>query len=116
MTVADNVCAGVEVQATPRRAKNFAERYLGIFGLTDFVDRYPARLSGRPAAARGPRAHGGGALGHLYVRRAHEARSMPTLRARSRQNMLDLFDVCNRTVLYVSHDIDKRAACASASA
>ena len=30
-----------------------------------------------------------------YLKSAHE------------QNMLDLFDVCNRTVLYVSHDIDE---------
>lgn len=29
------------------------------------------------------------------------------LKSALEQNMLDLFDVCNRTVLYVSHDIDE---------
>ena len=43
--------------------KKLAERYLGIFGLADFVDRYPARLSGgqqqRVALARMVAAHPG---------------------------------------------------------
>ena len=46
MTVADNVCAGVEDAGDAAVRKKLAERYLGIFGLADFADRYPARLSG----------------------------------------------------------------------
>ena len=46
MTVADNVCAGVEDAGDASARKKLAECYLGIFGLADFADRYPARLSG----------------------------------------------------------------------
>ena len=46
MTVADNVCAGVKDAGDAAARKKLAERYLGIFGLADFADRYPARLSG----------------------------------------------------------------------
>ena len=46
MTVADNVCAGVKDAGDAAARKKLAERYLGIFGLSDFADRYPARLSG----------------------------------------------------------------------
>lgn len=46
MTVADNVCAGVKDAGDAAARKQLAERYLGIFGLADFADRYPARLSG----------------------------------------------------------------------
>ena len=43
MTVADNVCAGVKDAGDAAARKKLAERYLGIFGLADFADRYPAR-------------------------------------------------------------------------
>lgn len=46
MPVADNVCAGVKDAGDAAARKKLAERYLGIFGLADFADRYPARLSG----------------------------------------------------------------------
>lgn len=46
MTVADNVCAGVKGAGDAAARKRLAERYLGIFGLADLADRYPARLSG----------------------------------------------------------------------
>lgn len=63
MTVADNVCAGVKDAGDAAARKKLAERYLGIFGLADFVDRYPARLSGgqqqRVALARMVAAHPG---------------------------------------------------------
>ena len=72
MTVADNVCAGVKDAGDAAARKKLAERYLGIFGLADFADRYPAAPLGRSAATRGACAHGGGASGHFYVRRAHE--------------------------------------------
>lgn len=71
MTVADNVCAGVKDAGDAAARKMLAERYLGIFGLSDFADRYPARLSGgqqqRVALARMVAAHLA-----FYVRRAHE--------------------------------------------
>lgn len=106
MTVADNVCAGVEGAGDAAARKKLAERYLGIFGLADFADRYPARLSGgqqqRVALARMVAAHPG-----IFMFDEPMSALDAYLKSAVEQNMLDLFDVCNRTVLYVSHDIDE---------
>lgn len=106
MTVADNVCAGVKDAGDTAARKKLAERYLGIFGLADFTDRYPARLSGgqqqRVALARMVAAHPG-----IFMFDEPMSALDSYLKSALEQNMLDLFDVCNRTVLYVSHDIDE---------
>lgn len=106
MTVADNVCAGVKDAGDAAARKRLAERYLGIFGLADFADRYPARLSGgqqqRVALARMVAAHPG-----IFMFDEPMSALDSYLKSALEQNMLDLFDVCNRTVLYVSHDIDE---------
>ena len=106
MTVADNVCAGVKDTGDAAARKKLAERYLGIFGLADFTDRYPARLSGgqqqRVALARMVAAHPG-----IFMFDEPMSALDSYLKSALEQNMLDLFDVCNRTVLYVSHDIDE---------
>ena len=106
MTVADNVCAGVKDAGDAAARKKLAERYLGIFGLADFVDRYPVRLSGgqqqRVALARMVAAHPG-----IFMFDEPMSALDAYLKSALEQNMLDLFDVCNRTVLYVSHDIDE---------
>ncbi len=106
MTVADNVCAGVKDAGDAVARKRLAERYLGIFGLADFADRYPARLSGgqqqRVALARMVAAHPG-----IFMFDEPMSALDSYLKSALEQNMLDLFDVCNRTVIYVSHDIDE---------
>ena len=106
MTVADNVCAGVKDAGDAAARRQLAERYLGIFGLADFADRYPARLSGgqqqRVALARMVAAHPG-----IFIFDEPMSALDSYLKSALEQNMLDLFDVCNRTVLYVSHDIDE---------
>ena len=106
MTVADNVCAGVKDAGDAAARKKLAERYLSIFGLADFADRYPARLSGgqqqRVALARMVAAHPG-----IFMFDEPMSALDAYLKSALEQNMLDLFDVCNRTVLYVSHDIDE---------
>lgn len=106
MTVADNVCAGVKGVGDAAARKKLAESYLGIFGLADFADRYPARLSGgqqqRVALARMVAAHPG-----IFMFDEPMSALDSYLKSALEQNMLDLFDVCNRTVLYVSHDIDE---------
>ena len=106
MTVADNVCAGVKGVGDAAARKKLAESYLGIFGLADFADRYPARLSGgqqqRVALARMVAAHPG-----IFMFDEPMSALDSYLKSALEQNMLDLFDMCNRTVLYVSHDIDE---------
>ena len=68
--------------------------------------RYPARLSGgqqqRVALARMVAAHPG-----IFMFDEPMSALDSYLKSALEQNMLDLFDVCNRTVLYVSHDIDE---------
>lgn len=106
MSVSDNVCAGVRHAGDAAARKKLAERYLGIFGLADFAERYPARLSGgqqqRVALARMVAAHPG-----IFMFDEPMSALDSYLKSALEQNMLDLFGVCNRTVLYVSHDIDE---------
>ena len=106
MTVADNVCAGLEDGVDAASRKDLARRYLAIFGMADFADRYPARLSGgqqqRVALARMIAARPG-----IYMFDEPFSALDSYLKSALEQNMLDLFDVVGRTVLYVSHDIDE---------
>ena len=62
MSVADNVCAGMDAGVPAAQRAELARRYLQIFGMADYADRYPARLSGgqQQRVARAP--------GHLHVR------------------------------------------------
>ena len=67
MTVADNVCAGVRVQATPRRVATC--RALPGYLWTGRFCRPLSRASlGRPAAACGACSHGAAHPGIFYVR------------------------------------------------
>ena len=109
MTVIDNVCAGMTgADALQDKAarRRLAMRYLGIFGVADLADRYPTRLSGgqqqRVALARMVAAHPG-----IYMFDEPMSALDAYLKSALEQNMLDLFDVVGRTVLYVSHDIDE---------
>ena len=106
MTVADNVCAGVPNPGDRGARRELAKRYLGIFGMADYADRYPTRLSGgqqqRVALARMIAAHPG-----IFMFDEPMSALDAYLKSALEQNMLDLFEVCDRTVLYVSHDIDE---------
>ena len=106
MTVADNVCAGVPRPGDAAARRALARRYLEIFGMAEYADRYPARLSGgqqqRVALARMIAAHPG-----IFMFDEPMSALDAYLKSALEQNMLDLFSVCNRTVLYVSHDIDE---------
>ena len=106
MTVADNVRAGMDAGVPAAQQIEDAHRYLAIFGMADFADRYPARLSGgqqqRVALARMIAAHPG-----IFMFDEPFSALDSYLKSALEQNMLDLFSVVNRTVLYVSHDIDE---------
>ena len=106
MTVADNVRAGMDSSVPVERQREDARRYLAIFGMADFADRYPARLSGgqqqRVALARMIAARPG-----IYMFDEPFSALDSYLKSALEQNMLDLFSVVGRTVLYVSHDIDE---------
>ena len=106
MTVADNVCAGMDGGLSVQERRRLAGRYLGIFGMAEFADRYPARLSGgqqqRVALARMIAAHPS-----IYMFDEPFSALDSFLKSALEQNMLDLFSVLGRTVLYVSHDIDE---------
>mgnify|MGYP000333954059 CR=1 FL=1 len=87
-------------------AEKVAKHYLEQVGMSDKLKQYPATLSGgqqqRVALARMVAAHPG-----IFMFDEPMSALDSYLKSALEQNMLDLFDVCNRTVLYVSHDIDE---------
>ena len=102
MTALQNVCAGMPGPARDDRALRFLE----IFGVSTLADRYPSQLSGgqqqRVALARMLAAR----PGILMFDEPFSALDS-YLKSALEQNLLDVFSVVNRTVLYVSHDIDE---------
>ena len=107
MSVADNVCAGMgDGAGTTADRRALARRYLSIFGMAEYADRYPARLSGgqqqRVALARMIAARPA-----IYMFDEPFSALDSFLKSALEQNMLDLFSVVGKTVLYVSHDIDE---------
>ena len=102
MTALQNVCAGMPGSARDDRALRFLE----IFGVSALADRYPSQLSGgqqqRVALARMLAAR----PGILMFDEPFSALDS-YLKSALEQNLLDVFSVVNRTVLYVSHDIDE---------
>ena len=102
MTALQNVCAGMPGRARDDRALRFLE----IFGVSALADRYPSQLSGgqqqRVALARLLAAR----PGILMFDEPFSALDS-YLKSALEQNLLDVFSVVNRTVLYVSHDIDE---------
>ena len=106
LTVLDNVRAGMAGSIGRDRQRADAMRFLEIFGVSDLAGRYPTRLSGgqqqrvalaRMLAAR-PRI--------LMFDEPFSALDA-YLKSALEQNLLDVFSVVRRTVLYVSHDIDE---------
>lgn len=102
MTALQNVCAGMPGPVRDDRALRFLE----IFGVSALADRYPSQLSGgqqqRVALARMLAAR----PGILMFDEPFSALDS-YLKSALEQNLLDVFSVVNRTVLYVSHDIDE---------
>lgn len=106
LSVADNVLAGVEGRLSREGRYELARRYLSIFGMAGYADRYPARLSGgqqqRVALARMLAARPA-----IYMFDEPFSALDSFLKSALEQNLLDLFSVIDSTVLYVSHDIDE---------
>ena len=107
-TALQNVTEGLIVARRMPKAKADAVgmKMLEKVGLADRADYYPRQLSGgqqqRVALARMVAAHPG-----IFMFDEPMSALDSYLKSALEQNMLDLFDVCNRTVLYVSHDIDE---------
>ena len=106
-TILENVelaltLTGVGHAECRQRAREALEKV----GLGEHVNKRPSQLSGgqqqRVALARMVAAHPG-----IFMFDEPMSALDSYLKSALEQNMLDLFDVCNRTVLYVSHDIDE---------
>ena len=106
LSVADNVLAGVEGRLSREGRDELARRYLSIFGMAGYADRYPARLSGgqqqRVALARMLAARPA-----IYMFDEPVSALDSFLKSALELNLLDLFSVIDSTVLYVSPDIDE---------
>ncbi|MGN0038779.1 MAG: sulfate/molybdate ABC transporter ATP-binding protein [Coriobacteriales bacterium] len=106
MTVAQNVAAGMPKGLPKDEVAARVKRYLGMFDLDGFQERYPMRLSGgqqqRVALARMLAAE----PDVLMLDEPFSALDSH-LKSGLEQNMLDVFDDYHGTILYVSHDIDE---------
>lgn len=106
MNVAQNVAAGMPKGLSKDEVASRVKRYLGMFDLDGFQDRYPLRLSGgqqqRVALARMLAAQ----PDILMLDEPFSALDAH-LKAGLEQNMLDVFESFEGTILYVSHDIDE---------
>jgi ABC-type nitrate/sulfonate/bicarbonate transport system ATPase subunit len=106
-TVLDNVVLGLEIGGVKKKeAQDIARPLLTTYGLGDFLDRYPAQLSGgmKQRAAL---------LRTILFNRDIILLDEPfgALDAQTREHMqewlLDLWDDFRKTVLFVTHDIDE---------
>jgi NitT/TauT family transport system ATP-binding protein len=106
-TVLDNVAFGLKMQGIPRRERRERARtLLGLVGLADFEDRYPAQLSGgmqqRVEIARV-------LINHPRVMLMDEP--FGALDAQTRLKMqellLDVWARVNTTIVFITHDIDE---------
>lgn len=106
-TILDNVVLGLEISGVRRaEAYQVAKPLLTAYGLGDFLDRYPQQLSGgmRQRAAL---------LRTILFNRDVILLDEPfgALDAQTREHMqewlLDLWDDFQKTVLFVTHDIDE---------
>ena len=107
MTALENVEFGLEVRGMGKaERRKIAMEQLELVGLADQAKKYTQQMSGgqqqRVALARMVAAHPG-----IFMFDEPMSALDSYLKSALEQNMLDLFDVCNRTVLYVSHDIDE---------
>ncbi len=106
MTVAQNVAAGMPKELARDEVALRVKRYLGMFDLDGFQERYPMRLSGgqqqRVALARMLAAE----PAVLMLDEPFSALDAH-LKTGLEQSMLDVFESFEGTILYVSHDIDE---------
>ena len=107
LNVYENVAFGLRIKKAPENEiEKTVSEMLSIVNLSGFEKRNINSLSGgqqqRVALARMVAAHPG-----IFMFDEPMSALDSYLKSALEQNMLDLFDVCNRTVLYVSHDIDE---------
>lgn len=106
-TILQNVALGLEISGVPKRKReDLAKRFLRLYGLGGFEDRYPGELSGgmRQRAAL---------LRTILFNRDVILLDEPfgaldaLTRAQMQEWLLDLWDDLGKTVLFVTHDIDE---------
>lgn len=106
LSVAQNVAAGIGKERSRQERDSLVAAELKRFGLEGFEDRYPAQLSGgqqqRVALARMLAAK----PGILMLDEPFSALDSH-LKSVLEQNLANLFDAFDGTILYVSHDIDE---------
>lgn len=106
LSVAENVASGISKNVSKEDKAKIVANELKRFSLSGFEERYPAQLSGgqqqRVALARMLAAR----PGILMLDEPFSALDAH-LKSVLEQNLVDLFEAFDGTILYVSHDIDE---------
>ena len=106
MTVAENVAAGMDPKMDKDERDQQVKRFLALFNLQGFEHRYPLRLSGRQQQ-RVALARMLAARPQILMLDEPFSALDAHLKGALEQSLLDLFDLYQGTILYVSHDIDE---------
>lgn len=107
LTVLENACYGLRVKGLPRRIQHEqAAHWLNEMGLGDQLDSYPDQLSGgmrqRVGLARALAAD----TDIILMDEAFSALD-PLIRIRLQDTVLELQQCLNKTILFITHDIDE---------
>jgi len=106
-TVSENVSFGLEIQGVDQKERNKkAKELIEVVGLEGFGDSYPSQLSGgmqqRVGLARGL------ATGAEVLLMDEPFSALdPLIKVEMQNELLDLMEEMQRTVLFVTHDLDE---------
>lgn len=106
-TVLENVGFGLEIQGVSKKEKNRkSQELIEVVGLEGFGDSYPSQLSGgmqqRVGLARGL------ATGAEVLLMDEPFSALdPLIKVQMQDELLDLMEEMQRTVLFVTHDLDE---------
>ena len=106
-TVRDNVALGLELSGVPKGERlERAERQLELVGLSDWADRKVGELSGGMQQRVGLARAFATEAPILLMDEPFSALD-PLIRTRLQDELLDLQRELNRTIIFVSHDLDE---------
>ncbi|WP_415183741.1 quaternary amine ABC transporter ATP-binding protein [Phaeovulum sp.] len=106
-TVLENTCYGLDVQGLPRsKVEPIARKWIDRVGLSGFEDNYPAQLSGGMQQRVGLARALANDVDILLMDEAFSALD-PLIRMDMQKVLLELQDELQKTVVFITHDLDE---------